>query len=157
MRRAPLLTAAMLLALGCVRPAPPPASVPEGRAALRIEVEPNPIVATHVDGSTWEFPFSLAIREVGGAPIVIDRVGVDVLTVGGLRVYSTELGAAELDERGHPRRLPALGVVRYAMSPRQHVPDERLFGSVWAELWVVGTDAEGRRTTTRTRATVERG
>jgi hypothetical protein len=151
-----------LLAAACADRAPTPAAAPAPapaatqRGALQILVEPNPIVALPVDGSTYEFPFTVAIRETGGSAVTIDRVGIDVLSVGGLKVYSSELGPAEIERKGYRRALAANGEVRYSMRPRQQVPDARLFGSLWGELWAEATDAGGRRITTRTRVTLKR-
>ena len=156
-----ILLSAALLATACIRqpgaasPAAGPAA-PPARGALEIVVEPNPIVATPAGEGAWEFPFALSIRETGGSEVTINRVGIDVLTFGGLKVYGTELSAAEIDRRGYPRRVPPHGRIRYPMSPKQNVPDERLFTSVWGELWVEGTDEGGRSITTKTRATIRK-
>lgn len=156
-----LATGALLFLASCVQPpAPAPASIPapaDARGALEVRVEPNPVLAIPVGESTYEFPFAISVRETGGARVEIARVGIDVLAVGGLKVYSSELTAAEIERRGYPRHLEPFGVVRYAMRPRQQVPDERLFGSVWGELWAEGIDAGGRRVETRTRVTIRRG
>ncbi len=156
-----ILLSAALLASACVRqpgaasPAVAPAAPPP-RGALEIVVEPNPILATPAGEGVWEFPFALSIRETGGSEVTINRVGIDVLTFGGLKVYGTELSSAEIERRGFPRRVPPHGRIRYAMGPKQNVPDERLFASVWGELWVEGTDEGGRSITTKTRATIRR-
>lgn len=155
------LLALALLAPACAdraptpAPAPAPSVSPQGR--LSILVDPNPILAIPVEGSTFEFPFTIAIRETGGSAVTIERVGIDVLSVGGLKVYSSELGPADIERRGYRRTLAAHGEVRYSMRPKQQVPDERLFGSLWGELWVEGTDAGGRSVSTRTRVTLRRG
>ena len=159
--KATALVLLALLAAGCADRAPSPAAVPApqppaARGALQILVEPNPVVARLVEGSTYEFPFTVAIRETGGSAVTIERVGIDVLSVGGLKVYSSELGPAEIERRGYRRALAANGEVRYSMRPRQQVPDERLFGSLWGELWAEGTDAGGRSISTRTRVTLSR-
>ncbi|HUP65587.1 MAG TPA: hypothetical protein VM557_09920 [Thermoanaerobaculia bacterium] len=161
MRSTRLILLSALLATACIRqpgaasPAAAPA-VPPARGALEIVVEPNPIVAAPAGDGVWEFPFALSIRETGGSEVTIHRVGIDVLTFGGLKVYGTELSSAEIDRRGYPRRVPPHGRIRYAMSPKQNVPDERLFASVWGELWVEGTDEAGRSITTKTRATIRK-
>lgn len=157
MRRTPLLALLIVAAAACVRaPAPAPTPGTEARGALRISVDPNPIVAISVSGETYEFPFTIRLTETGGATVTVERVGIDVLTVGGLKVYSTELTSAEIDRRGYSRTIAPHGEVRYSMRPRQQVPDERLFTSVWAELWAEGRDAGGHAISTRTRVTLTR-
>lgn len=154
------IAAAALLIAGCARPgAPPPAALPPPapRGALEIRVEPNPIVAVPAGAEgEWEFPLSIAIIETGGSRVIVDRVGIDVLAIGGLKVYSTELTAAEIERRGFPRIVQPGGEVRYTMRPRQRVPDERLFTSISAELWAEGTDEGGRHIETKTRVTVRK-
>ena len=161
MRATPALALLAVLAFGCADRAPSPAAAPapavaSARGELQILVDPNPIVAHPVDGSAYEFPFTVAIRETGGSAVTIERVGIDVLSVGGLKVYSSELGPAEIERRGYRRELAANGEVRYSMRPRQQVPDESLFRSLWGELWAEGTDAGGRSISTRTRVTLRR-
>ncbi len=162
MRRLALPVLAILLAACSARspaagPAPEPAPAPAAPGALQILVEPNPIMAVPVEGSTFEFPFTVAIRETGGSAVTIERVGIDVLSIGGLKIYSSELGPAEIERRGYRRALAPHGEVRYAWKPRQQVPDERLFATLTGELWAEGMDAGGRTIVTRTRVTVRRG
>ena len=155
MRRAALLALLLVPAAACVRsPAPVAAPEPIARGGLRISVDPNPIVAVPVSGGAYEFPFTIRLNETGGAAVTIQRVGIDVLAVGGLKVYSTQLSAADIERRGYSRTIEPLGEVRYTMRPRQQVPDERIFTSVWAELWAEGRDAGGHEITTRTRVTL---
>ncbi|MGH9456568.1 MAG: hypothetical protein ACRD2J_02895 [Thermoanaerobaculia bacterium] len=149
-----------LIAAACARqagPAPAAPPVPEPPGALEIRVEPNPVLAIPAGESTWEFPFTLTVAETGGGSVEITRVGIEVFTVGGLKIYGSELTASEIDRRGYPRRLEPFGEVRYTMRPRQRVPDERLFGNFWGELWAEGVDSGGRRIETRTRVTIRRG
>jgi hypothetical protein len=157
----PAIVILALLTAACADRAPepvaaPPATATSGRGALQIRVDPNPIVAVGAGGSTYEFPFTVAIREIGGTAVTIERVGIDVLSVGGLKVYSSELGPAEIERRGYRRTLAPHGEVLYSMRPRQQVPDERLFSSLYGELWAEATDAGGHRISTRTRVTLRR-
>lgn len=163
MRRIPILLTAVLVATACSSGRGTPAESPtvtgaggppeRKAAALEVRVVPNPIVAIPVGESSYEFPFTVSIREVGGAPVTITRVGIDVYGVAGLRLYSSELGPAEIDRRGYHRTLAAGGEVRYSWRPRAQVPDARLFTTTWGELWVEGTDPNGA-VSTRTRVTV---
>lgn len=157
MRRAAIASLVLALSAGCARQSPAPVAAPapaETRGVLQVVVEPNPIVAIPVDGETWQFPFTLRIRELGGASVEIERVGVDVFAVAGLKVYSTTLDRDEIDKKGYPRQLAPHGEIRYALTPRQKIPDARLFSSVVAELWAEGTDAGGTAVSTRTRVSV---
>lgn len=158
MRTIPALALAAVLS-GCAGGgAAPPSTQPadSARGELRITVDPNPIVAYPV-GDRYDFPFTIALRETGGSRVTVERVGIDVLALGGLKVHSEELGAAEIERRGYPRTVAANGEIRYTLTPRKQVPDERLFGSVWGELWAEGTDAAGSPVSTRTRVTIRKG
>jgi hypothetical protein len=130
--------------------------VSPGRAALEIFVEPNPIVATKVSGNTYDFPFAIGIRERGGVPVEIQRVGIEVLTLGTISVYERTYGREEIVRLGYPTAVNANGEIRYRFTPRKEVPDDRLFGAVTADLWVEGTDAGGDQIRATTRVTVTR-
>ncbi len=132
-------------------------SEPRRAGALEIRVDPNPIIAVALDASTYEFPFTVSIRETGGSAVTVNRVGIDVFSVAGLRLYSSELGPAEIERRGYLRTLAANGEVRYPWRPKAQVPDERLFATTWGELWVEATDAAGAPVSTRARVTVRPG
>lgn len=157
MNRAGLPTLLLVAFAACVRSqAPAPAPEPGARGSLRISVDPNPIVAYVTSDGEYEFPLTIRLNETGGGEVTIERVGIDVLAVGGLKVYSTQLTAADIDDRGYSRTIEPLGEVRYTMRPRQQVPDERLLSSVWAELWAEARDAGGHAITTRTRVTLRK-
>jgi hypothetical protein len=163
MRPAPAALALALLSIACADRAPAPATAPAPaqtaprEGALQILVDPNPIVAIPAGGTTFEFPFTIALRETGGATVTVERVGIDVLSVGGLKVYSTQLGPEDIERRGYRRVLAPHGEVRYSMRPRQQVPDESLFRTLTGELWAEAVDEGGRRITTRTRVTLRKG
>lgn len=127
-----------------------------GHGALSISVEPNPILARQVSGSTYDFPFTLVMREVGGAAVTIQEVSVDVTALGGLRIYSQSYDAAEIARRGYPTSLGPGQELRYSLTPRKEVPDDRLFSAVTAELSAKGVDASGAPVTARTSVTVRR-
>jgi len=132
-----------------------PVLVP-GRAALQIFVEPNPIVAQRVSGDTYDFPFEIGIVERGGVSVEVQRVGIDVIGLGAIRLYSQTFGREEIIRRGYPTSIPAHGEVRYRFNPRKEVPDDRLFGGVSADLFVEGTDANGNAVRATQRVTVTR-
>ena len=130
--------------------------VSPGKASLEIFVQPNPIVATKVSGDTYDFPFEIGIRERGGVAVEIQRVGIDVLTLGTISVYERTYGREEIVRLGYPTSVRANGEIRYRFTPRKEVPDDRLFGAVTAELWVEGTDTGGNLVRATTRVTVTR-
>lgn len=132
-----------------------PATTP-GRAALSIRVEPNPIVARQVRGETYEFPFTVSIRESNGVAVNIDRVSVNVRALGTITVYEEAYGATDIARLGYPTALAGGAELRYAFKPQKEVPDDRLFGGVTADLRVEGTDANGNRVTANTDVTVSR-
>lgn len=127
-----------------------------GRAALEIEVVPNPIEAKLVSGDTYDFPFAVTVREVNGVTVNIDRVSMDVLALGALPVHREEFDRAEIAKRGYPTSVRGNQEIKYAFTPRKEVTDDRIFGSVSAELRAEGTDVNGNRVTATTSVTVRR-
>lgn len=127
-----------------------------GHGALSIEIVPNPIVARPVAGTTYDFPFEVVVRETGGRPVEITRVSADVFGPGGLPVGNESWDAARIRSLGYSTSLPARGELRYRFSPKQEVPDERLFSAVYAELRADGRDDSGAATEATTRVTVRR-
>jgi len=130
-------------------------SVP-GHGAISVQVIPNPIVATRVSGNTYDFPFEVVVRETGGRPINVTRVSADVRFAGGISVAEESWDAARIRSMGYNTAIPPHGEVRYRFAPRKEVPDDRLFGSVAAELEVEATDDTGAATSARTTVTVTR-
>jgi hypothetical protein len=57
---------------------------------------------------------------------------------------------------GYSPSLGANAEVRYRFAPRKEVPDDRLFGSVSAELRVEARDASGTPTVATTTVTITR-
>ena len=146
----------MLLAAFCggARNAPPTAVL--GHGAIRIEIVPNPIVATKVSGDTYDFPFEVVVREVGGRTVDVTRVSADVYALGGIRIANESYDAARINSLGFATRVPANGELRYKFSQRREVPDERLFGGVTAEIRVEARDDSGTPATASTTVTVRR-
>src|ERR1700759_2571898 len=60
-----------------------PAIPPAEHGAVTIEIIPNPVVARHLDGNTYEFPFEVVVRETGGHPVSVARVHAEVYALGG--------------------------------------------------------------------------
>jgi len=130
-------------------------SVP-GHGALEIRVEPNPIRATLVSGTTYDFPFEVILRETGGRPVTVTNVSAVVVLPGGFPVARESYDANEIRSLGYNPTIPANGTVRYRFAPRKEVPDERLFGGVAANLEVQGTDDTSNRATATTTVTITR-
>jgi hypothetical protein len=136
---------------------PTPAPVPAGQGNISIEVVPNPIVATQVNGDTYDFPFEVVVRETGGRDVEIERVTADVRAFGSLPVANESYDAAKIRSLGYATRVPANSTLRYKFAPRKSVPDERLFGgSISAELRADGHDDTGHTTTSSVGVTIRR-
>ena len=155
MRKAALLPIVLLAAFCGGARSHPPTSVP-GHGAIRIEIIPNPIVATKVSGNTYDFPFEVVIREIGGRTVDVTRVSADVYALGGIRIADESYDAARINSLGYATRVPANGELRYRFSQRREVPDDRLFGNVTAEVRVEGRDDTGAPATASTTVTVKR-
>jgi hypothetical protein len=142
MRRITLLCSLIVLAACSSGPQSDTTSVP-GRGALAVEVVPNPIRATLVSGTTYDFPFEVILRETGGRPVTVTSVTATVHALGGFAVAREEYDADRIRSLGYGTTVPANGELRYRFAPRKEVPDERLFGGVSAQLTVEGAD-DGR-------------
>lgn len=133
-----------------------PSTTP-GRGAVAIEIIPNPIVATHISGERYEFPLEVVVRETGGRPVTVTRVTASVKGPGGFTVGGDSWDAAKIRSMGYGTTVNANGELRYRFTPRENVPDERLFGSVIAELRVDAVDDAGGETSATTTVTVRKG
>ncbi|MFZ2491638.1 MAG: hypothetical protein WA208_09150 [Thermoanaerobaculia bacterium] len=154
-----ILLTTLLIAAGCAGGSQSsPGVVPPtpGRGAVAVAVVPNPIIARHVSGDSYDFPFEVVVRETGGQPVEVVRVSADVLALGGLRVASETYDAAKIRSLGFSTSIPANGELRYRFAPRKSVPDERLFGGVSADLRVEARDAGGEPLTAHTSVSVTR-
>lgn len=150
-----LILALLFTAIACGSSQPSSTSVP-GHGAIAIEVVPNPIVATPVSGTTYDFPFEVVVRETGGRPTTVQRVTATVFLNGGLQLARESWDAERIRSMGYNTTLAAGSETRMRFSPRKEVPDERLFGGVSAELKVDATDDTGTATSATTVVTVRR-
>ena len=121
-----------------------------------MQIVPNPIVATRVSGSTYDFPFDVVVRETGGHPLTVQRIVLDVYALAGLKVASESYGPSAISALGYPTTISANGDMRYHLAPRKDVSDERLFGSVTGQVRIEATDDTGAPTNASTTVTVTR-
>ena len=127
-----------------------------GHGAISVTVQPNPIVARNVGGSTYEFPFDVSVRETGGRGVTINSVSLDIYAPGGIRLGSDTYDAARIAALGYATNIPGNGELRYHFAPRRDVTDERLFNGVYGEVHVGAADDTGTPTTAKTTVTVTR-
>lgn len=128
-----------------------------GHGAISVSIMPNPIVASRVSGSTYDFPFEVVVRETGGRAVDITNVSAIVFGPANIQIASENYDAAKINSLGYATRVPANGELRYRFDPRRDVSDERLFGSVSADIRVEGRDESGTATSAATRVSVTRG
>ncbi|HYM60387.1 MAG TPA: hypothetical protein VEZ11_05795 [Thermoanaerobaculia bacterium] len=148
-----LLISLLLLACSTARAPVPLPSAEHG--AITITVFPNPIVATKIGETSYEFPFDVVLHETGGHPVSVIRVSADVYIFGGnLKIANETYDAQRINRLGYGTTVPAGGELHYRFRPRQSVSDERLFGGVTAELLVDAVDETGSPAVARTRVTV---
>ncbi|HVS30787.1 MAG TPA: hypothetical protein VMS98_04960 [Thermoanaerobaculia bacterium] len=155
MRRAAIVS--LLFLTFCASRGPTQGPAVPGQGAIQIQIAPNPILATRVGGETYDFPFEVVIRETGGRPVTINRVSADVRALGGIRVGSESYDATKIASLGYSTTVAPYGELRYRFNPRRSVGDDRLFGSVSAEIRVEGRDDQGIAATAGTTVTVRRG
>jgi hypothetical protein len=147
---------ALFFATACAstHPGQTSASAQPGHGAISLTIAPNPIVATKVSGTTYDFPFDVVIRETGGHAVTITRVSADVTALGGIHVANETYDAARIQQMGYSTSVPASGELRYHFAPRRDVTDDRLFTGVSADLRVDATDDTGTNTSAATTVTV---
>jgi hypothetical protein len=160
LRKSFLVTAGLILSLSaCSSTSPSSGSGPSvipGRAAIQVEVVPNPIQARQISGDTYEFPFNVVVRELNGVAVQINRVSVDVRALGAIRIYNDAYDSEKIRQLGYSTSVAAGSEQRYTFSTRREVSDDRLFGGVSAELRVDATDANGNAVTASTDVTISR-
>lgn len=150
-----VLSLTMAALVACGGGAPPVRSVP-GQGAIAVQVDPNPIRATHISGNTYDFPFEVIVRETGGRPVNVTRVNATVKGFGGMTFANETWDAERIRAMGYSTSVAANGELRYRFAPRKDVPDERLFGGVTAQLTVEAVDDGASATSASTAVTVTR-
>src|SRR5436190_20422727 len=139
--RRPALLFLFVLPLACAhQPGTAKTSTTRGHGALILTVTPNPVLATNAGGIAYEFPFDVVIKETGGHPVTIDRVIANVYAGGGISVATKTFDAEKIKAAGFATTIPAKGEVHYHFSPREDVPDDRLFSSVYGDVRVEAID-----------------
>ena len=153
------IIALLLLPLACAshRAGANKSTSTPGHGAIKLTITPNPVVATNVGGTSYEFPFDAEVKETGGHPVTIERVTANVFTAGGIPVATESYDAAKIQSLGFATTVQAKGEIRYHFAPRKDVPDASLFSSVYGDIRVEGIDDNGARTTTTTTITLKKG
>jgi hypothetical protein len=127
-----------------------------GHGAISLQVVPNPIVAMPAGGNNYDFPVDVIVHETGGRGVTVNRVTASVYGPGGIKLGDQTWDAAQIKDAGFPTNLPGNGEVRYHFVPRKSVPDDRLFGSVHAELRVDAYDDTNTPTSATTSVSITR-
>lgn len=149
-----LLLPFVFVVASCASSSAPQSVSQRGHGVISIQIVPNPIVAQHLSGDRYRFPFDVVMRETGGHPMSITRVSADVRAIAGIRVASESYDAAKINSLGYSTNLAPNGELRYHFEPEKSVPDERLFGGVTAQLTVDAVDDTNAPATARTSVTV---
>jgi hypothetical protein len=132
-----------------------PGGTAPGRGSLSITVTPNPIAAESLGDDRYRFPFTVVVRETGGARVDVARVGIEADAMG-LPLYSHSLDREEIAQSGFPTSVAAGGELRYSVAPSGSVPNESLFGAVSGEVFVEGTDEHGNAVRATQRVSVRK-
>lgn len=150
------LIALICLPLACAsqRPGTNKRTTTPGRGEIKLTVTPNPIVAAHTSGTTYDFPFDVVVKETGGHPVTIDKVTANVYAGGGVPVATESYDSAKIQSLGFATSIAAKGEIHYHFNPRKDVADDRLFSSVYGDVRVEGLDDNGARTSSMTTITV---
>jgi hypothetical protein len=151
------LIALVLIPLACAhQPGTSKTPTTRGHGVITLTVTPNPVLATNAGGTMYDFPFDVVIKETGGHPITIDRVIANVYAGGGISVATKSFDAEKIKAAGFSTTIAAKGEVRYHFIPREDVPDDRLFSSVYGDVRVEAIDDNGTRASANTMITVRK-
>jgi hypothetical protein len=149
--------ASLLLCVAACRTAGPSNTVAiAGHGAISISIVPNPIVAVPAGNGQYDFPVDVIVRETAGRAVTVSRVTATVYGPMGLKVGDQSWDEAQIKAAGYSTNVPGNGELRYHFVPRKPVPDERLFGSVRAELRVDAYDDTATPTSSTTAASITR-
>ncbi|HXH41210.1 MAG TPA: hypothetical protein VNN08_21465 [Thermoanaerobaculia bacterium] len=129
-------------------------TVTPGRGVIKLTITPNPVVATSLGGTKYDFPFDIVVKETGGHPVTIDNVTANVYAGGGILVATETYDAAKIKSLGFATTILAKGELRYHFDPRKDVSDDHLFSSVYGDVRVEATDDNGSRASSTSTITV---
>lgn len=151
-----LLASALLpvLLAACSGDTPVSRQVAEpGHGAVKIAVEPNPIVAKPLGNDLVGLPFDVVVSETGGLPVDVERLVLNV-RVAGVTAYSLTYTAAQLRAAGQTTSIGASSSVRYAFHPKTRASDT-LMGAATGEVTVVALDETSTPTIAATGVSVQ--
>ncbi|HXI13650.1 MAG TPA: hypothetical protein VNM92_13555 [Thermoanaerobaculia bacterium] len=145
-----VLSALALTLAGCSGGSDTPTD--PGRGSLRVVVTPSPILAQKVPGTsrTYDFPFELALTEMGGRSVTLSSIILELKALG-IPVFTRKYDVAYLRERNYSPLIPASSTVRYSFNPRDEAIDAVFSSTVEADIRAEGMDDLGnavRQTTT---------
>jgi hypothetical protein len=149
------IIALVCLPLACAtnQPGTTKSKTTPGRGEIKLTITPNPVVATNMGGSTYDFPFDVVVKETGGHPVTIDKVTASVYAGGGIPVATESYDAARIQSLGFATSIAAKGEIHYHFDPRKDV-DANLFSSVYGDVRVEALDDNGSRVSSSTTITV---
>jgi len=150
------LIAFICLPLACAtnRPGTNKSTTTPGRGAIKLTITPNPVLATSLGGTKYDFPFDAVVKETGGHPVTIDSVTANVYAGGGILVGTETYDATKIQSLGFATTILAKGEIHYHFDPRKDVTDDHLFSSVYGDVRVEATDDNGTRVSSSTTITV---
>jgi hypothetical protein len=150
------LIALLCLPLACAthRPGTNKSTTTPGRGAIKLTITPNPVLATSLGGTKYDFPFDAVIKETGGHPVTVDSVTANVYAGGGILVTTETYDAAKIQSLGFATTILAKGELRYHFDPRKDVTDDHLLNSAYGDVRVEATDDNGSRVSSTTTITV---
>lgn len=125
-----------------------------GHGAIKLTITPNPVVATSLGATKYDFPFDIDVKETGGHPVTITGVTANVYAGGGILVATETYDAAKIQSLNFAIAIPAKGELHYHFDPRKDVADGNLFSSVYGDIRVEATDDNGSRVSSSTTITV---
>jgi hypothetical protein len=157
MRRLALI-ALLVVPIACAthQPGTTKSKTTRGQGKIELTVTPNPVLANNTGGSSYEFPFDVVVKEIGGHAVTIDRVTANVYAGGGISVASESYDAPKIQSLGFATSIPAKGELHYHFNPKKDVADTSLFASVYGDVRVEAIDDNGTRASSTTTITVRR-
>ncbi|MGH9418374.1 MAG: hypothetical protein ACRD3J_00250, partial [Thermoanaerobaculia bacterium] len=115
------LIALVCLPLACAtnRPGTNKSTATPGRGAIKLTITPNPVLAIPANGTAYDFPFDVDVKETGGHPVTIDRVTANVFAAGGILVATESYDAARIQSLGFATSIASKGELHYHFAQRK--------------------------------------